>query len=198
MIIYLVRHGESEGTASGVYQGQLDSELTYIGLTQAQKLARRFKNINDFEIIYTSPLKRAKNTAIEIFKNHTNKELIEDERLKEKSHGDFTGIKKGTHYEELDEKCKIKRKAPNGENMLDQKNRVEDFMKEILKRNKNCIISSHQGVILMILHILNIYSLDEIAYDKSLKPKNTCVYKLEIDSNNEIKILIDNCATHLD
>ena len=59
MKIYLVRHGESKANASGIHQGQkIDTSLSKNGLEQAKKIAERLKDEN-FEIIYSSDLRRS-------------------------------------------------------------------------------------------------------------------------------------------
>ncbi len=62
--IYLVRHGQSEGNASGVFQKR-DVPLTAKGLEQAAFIARRAAKL-DFDVIIASPLLRAKQTAAAI------------------------------------------------------------------------------------------------------------------------------------
>lgn len=63
-LITFLRHGESEGNADGILQGQSDYPLTLKGECQAKALAERWK-IQDqhFEGIISSPLKRAARTA---------------------------------------------------------------------------------------------------------------------------------------
>lgn len=68
-ILYLVRHGESEGNAQRIYQTP-DASLSEKGKEQAYILQRRFKDI-PIETLYCSTLKRAQETAKiinEIFK----------------------------------------------------------------------------------------------------------------------------------
>lgn len=63
--IYLVRHGEAEGNIQRIFQGQTDSHLTPTGLIQADFLAKRFESI-PIDAIYSSPLRRAYDTAVAI------------------------------------------------------------------------------------------------------------------------------------
>lgn len=63
-IIYLVRHGQSEGNVSPVFQGH-HSALTETGLQQAKQVAARAARLS-FDTIVASPLKRAKQTADQI------------------------------------------------------------------------------------------------------------------------------------
>ncbi len=64
MLIYVIRHGLSEGNAAGVIQGFADSPLTDIGRSQAKLLGRFLRRENvSADTIYSSPLKRALETA---------------------------------------------------------------------------------------------------------------------------------------
>lgn len=62
--IIFLRHGESVGNAESRWQGQADFPLTDKGREQAQALAARWLAENrKFDHIFSSPLKRAKETA---------------------------------------------------------------------------------------------------------------------------------------
>lgn len=61
MLIYLVRHGESEANKKNFHHTP-EVPLSELGFQQAQNVAKRFKNIN-IDLIYSSPLTRAKQTA---------------------------------------------------------------------------------------------------------------------------------------
>lgn len=62
--ITLLRHGESTGNASGVHQGQADFPLSPLGEAQVQALVRRWKQERQkFDLILSSPLQRARQTA---------------------------------------------------------------------------------------------------------------------------------------
>lgn len=65
--IYLVRHGQDVDNENGILNGHRDSALTAIGLTQARELAAFIKGQGiTFDKVYSSPLKRAYETAVEI------------------------------------------------------------------------------------------------------------------------------------
>ena len=60
---YLFRHGETEYNRLGLRQGQgIDAGLNETGRLQAQKLAVYLEE-KEIEVIYTSPLRRARQTA---------------------------------------------------------------------------------------------------------------------------------------
>ncbi|MDJ0557119.1 MAG: histidine phosphatase family protein [Microcoleaceae cyanobacterium MO_207.B10] len=61
--VILVRHGQSTYNIEGRIQGRLDaSVLTELGINTARQVGETLKSLN-FDAIYTSPLKRAKQTA---------------------------------------------------------------------------------------------------------------------------------------
>ncbi|WP_008307816.1 histidine phosphatase family protein [Leptolyngbya sp. PCC 6406] len=61
--VILVRHGQSTYNLKGLIQGQIDrSELTELGIAQAQRVGEALKGI-PFDHIYASSLKRAFQTA---------------------------------------------------------------------------------------------------------------------------------------
>lgn len=62
MRLILVRHGESEGNASGVIQGRMDFDLSSTGVRQARATAAHLAAM-DVDRIVTSPLLRAARTA---------------------------------------------------------------------------------------------------------------------------------------
>jgi len=64
MIIYLARHGQDEDNAAGLLNGRRDTNLTAVGLAQANLLAQTIKELGiEIDQIYCSPLKRAHQTA---------------------------------------------------------------------------------------------------------------------------------------
>ena len=89
MEIFVVRHGQTEWNALEKMQGQTDIELNEIGREQAQITGEQIKNEN-IDLIITSPLKRAKETA-EIINKNFNAPIIEDERLMERGYGELEG-----------------------------------------------------------------------------------------------------------
>ena len=62
MRLILVRHGESEGNASGVIQGRIDFGLSPTGVLQARATAGYLATL-DVDRVVTSPLRRAADTA---------------------------------------------------------------------------------------------------------------------------------------
>ncbi len=91
MIIYLMRHGETEYNRVGRLQGQSDIPLNEFGIELAEKTAEGLKDV-DFDAVFSSPLQRALETA-RIVKGSRKVEVETDERLKEIHFGPGEGAR---------------------------------------------------------------------------------------------------------
>jgi len=88
--IFLVRHGQDTDNAAEILNGRRDTELTELGREQARQVAEKLKD-NGVQVIYTSPLKRAYETAQIIAATLCVDEVIADSRLTERDFGVLTG-----------------------------------------------------------------------------------------------------------
>ena len=68
-ILYLIRHGETAGNSEGRFQGIVDNPLNESGMQQAQMLGMAF-SLSRVDVLYTSPLLRARQTAQMIAQMH--------------------------------------------------------------------------------------------------------------------------------
>lgn len=93
MEIMLVRHGESEGNAQGRMQGRLDYPLSALGREQAALAARFIAGTGlTFAAAYTSPLKRASQTAAIVAEHGVLPAAVVDEDLPEIGAGELEGL----------------------------------------------------------------------------------------------------------
>ncbi len=75
--IILIRHGECRGNREGLFRGRSDFPLNEVGLNQAKELAIEMMTYKPLKI-FTSPLERAKQTALTIGQEcHTEVEVRE-------------------------------------------------------------------------------------------------------------------------
>lgn len=89
MEIYIVRHGETLWNKGKRLQGRTDIELNDYGRELARKTGIALMNTN-IDIIYSSPLKRAYETA-DLIRNGRNINIITDERIRELCFGCYEG-----------------------------------------------------------------------------------------------------------
>ena len=90
--ITVLRHGESVGNAESRWQGQADYPLTNTGRAQARKLAERWKEENvKFDLVISSPLERAKETA-EIIASTLHVKVEFESLWLERDNGEFSGL----------------------------------------------------------------------------------------------------------
>ena len=62
MIVMLVRHGQTEMNAHGAYRGRIDVSLSSRGIEESKALGKALKRVS-LDFVYSSPLKRALETA---------------------------------------------------------------------------------------------------------------------------------------
>ncbi|SOC45057.1 histidine phosphatase family protein [Ureibacillus acetophenoni] len=86
----LVRHGETDWNSLGKLQGRKDIPLNKIGVLQAIE-CREFLKSTNWDVIISSPLKRAKETA-EIINNELKIPIIEMVEFIERDYGDAEGM----------------------------------------------------------------------------------------------------------
>jgi probable phosphoglycerate mutase len=99
--IYLTRHGQDEDNVAGILNGHRNKPLTARGVKQGEELATKIKKAGlKFEAIYSSPLKRAYQTALIISKKLALKRPKKLADLIERDFGKMTG-KKSEDVEKL-------------------------------------------------------------------------------------------------
>lgn len=86
MAEYFVRHGQTDWNLEHRIQGSVDIELNEMGRKQAIEMRDKLAD-RDFAAIFTSPLKRAAQTAEIIAEAHPDILLIEAPELIERNFG---------------------------------------------------------------------------------------------------------------
>lgn len=90
MRLILTRHGETEWNLVHRTQGRTDTDLTETGREQARRISKRLAGL-EFECVYTSPLRRARDTA-EIIAQTRAVPVIDDPSLMEMAFGEWEGL----------------------------------------------------------------------------------------------------------
>lgn len=143
MELYVIRHGTTDWNAEARFQGSMDIELNANGRELAGKLGERMDAIH-FDVIYSSPLSRAYETAC-LIRGHRNIQIIKDEALTELSFGEKEGVP-FKEWVSSDEPSKYFFSDPlkyippkGGETFESAVERTRKFVKEVLEPiyNKN-------------------------------------------------------------
>lgn len=146
MKLYVVRHGQTEWNVLKKMQGSADIPLNEYGKEQAQETKAILENIS-FDIIFCSPLIRAKQTA-EIINSNRDLDIIFDNRLRERNYGEFEGVSKSSfNYNDFWAYNK-NLKYTKAENVQDFFKRIYNFLDEIKisYSDKNILIVCHAGI----------------------------------------------------
>lgn len=199
--IYCVRHAEAMGNVNEFFQGRTDTDISPKGEKQLARLAERFKDI-DFDIIYSSPLKRTRATAAAVNKYHTA-EVIIDDRLIEINGGVWEGVKWAdipTLYPEEHKLWTDKMedfRIKDGEAMTEVYERMSRAVDEIAAKNpgKKVVVVSHGCALRNYLCYANGDSIDKLA--EVGWSDNTAVSCVEYDDNGHRKLIFKNDSSHL-
>lgn len=179
--LILLRHGQTEYNATRRMQGQLDTELSAVGVEQARAAAQLMKDAGVTRIV-SSDLSRARRTA-EIVAATLGLEVSEDARLRETHLGEWQGL---THREVDDWSEGIRAHwrnnadwaPPAGESRLDVAKRARPVVDELLAsyddwEGNAVLFVAHGGTISALTS--NLLGLDVAQYPlfKGLKNTNT-------------------------
>ena len=174
MNLILIRHGQSEWNALNQFTGWKDPDLTAKGIEEARNAGMIINNLNiNFDLVFTSALKRAQNTA-EIILKEINQPLstIKNQALNERNYGDLAGLNKDDARKRWgDEQVHIWRRSydippPGGESLKDTGERVLPFfMKEIhpyVCKGKNVLVAAHGNSLRSLIKFLDNISDEDI------------------------------------
>lgn len=188
--LVLVRHGQSQWNAKGLWTGLTDIGLSEKGKEEAQKAGEVVGDIH-FQLAFTSVLKRAKETFQEM-EQALGQQIptIENTALNERDYGDYTGKNKWEVKEQLgDEKFQLLRRSwdfpiPNGESLKQVYARVMPYYDEYilpeLKKGKNILISAHGNSLRALVKYLDNIPEDKIAL-LEIPTGQVLVYKVDQD-----------------
>ncbi|MCD4786198.1 MAG: histidine phosphatase family protein [Candidatus Eremiobacteraeota bacterium] len=199
MNIYFIRHGESQFNKEGKLQGQMDPPLSDKGEETASSLARDMKETfvssgREINAIYSSPLKRAKETA-DAISGATGAPVRMAPNLQEIRLGDWEG-RKISNIAKTPQFIQWRKNPqsitpPGGEEIKNFQDRAVTGIKKIIEdnsQNDNIIVVTHGGVIGALIS----YALKEdISNSMKRVPDNLSITSMEIDGAGEWKIASD-------
>lgn len=176
MNIYLIRHGETDWNLQGRLQGREDIPLNDRGLRQANECGKALRHAK-VEIIVSSPLMRAANTASIISDILGIGSVIIDQDLIERDFGPLSGMTYET--------SKYFDTFGSDDNLEPLENVSKRFIKRIhyyanKYPNQNIAMVSHGGAINAVLSVL---TKKEAGTGKT-RLKNACISILTYECNN--------------
>lgn len=144
MEIYIVRHGETEWNKDKLLQGSTDIPLSDEGRRLAKESGKALAD-TPFDRIYSSPLKRAYETAC-LFRGNQPVDIVTDDRLRELCFGTYEGQNMSELLANPNDTFRFFFKQPhlycppmNAESLSDLCKRAASFMEEIvLPLQTNC------------------------------------------------------------
>lgn len=159
-MIYLLRHGETEGQGEKRFVGQSDIPLNQTGIRQAHWWQKKLGLIS-FDTIRCSHLSRCAETARIIAREQQDRICIMSE-LGEIRLGEWEGLPMSLVRQRFPEKWEargrnlVSYRPPGGESFADLRNRVIPAFEEIIQApGKEKLIIAHAGVNRVILcHVL--------------------------------------------
>ena len=186
--IFAIRHGKTQFNLKKKIMGHLDIHLDSKSIDEIKKVGNRLKGIN-FDIIYSSDLKRASETGC-IVRDIINKKmpLKFSKSLREIDYGILSGKHK---YSVKREYPQYKKDAsfvhPKGESLEQAYKRVVKFINRISPRYNRVLLITHAGCIRAIFSYCSGQKLQE---NVGMKVANDVILKCTITKKEKrVKIL---------
>ncbi|MFV0378737.1 MAG: histidine phosphatase family protein [Mangrovibacterium sp.] len=186
----LIRHGETLENAQGICQGQTPGTLSDEGLAQARVLGEVFCN-EDYDLLFSSDLKRTMETAEEIARYHPGKPLLAEPLLRERYLAAWQGKPFPKNWQEID--------LPAGAETADDLiARAEAFIRLLKEKHEGqkVLAMSHGGLIRAFWTVL--HGFDHDSYYHWDAPKNTSISRFELYPDGTVNVTARNLADHLE
>lgn len=157
---FAMRHGESEKNVIDIVTDDPNAPypLTEKGKADTVKAAAELKG--KIDLIITSPVLRAKETA-ELFAKELGlsaEQLLVDERIREAGHGEFEGKSLDEYYKKYPaDITRFDAKPEGGENWTEIKQRMGAFLYDLENtyKDKNILIVSHGDPLAMLYRVVD-------------------------------------------
>jgi broad specificity phosphatase PhoE len=185
MILYLLRHGETDWNAKERIQGATDTVLNKRGLEQAYEVAEKLAG-EHIETVYASDLKRARKTG-DIVSARLDLPIHYTKRLREMNFGKAEGVKcsdlqaKFSYiyqaFNDIKNPERYEIKYPNGESIGEVQQR---FMKLV-----NKLLDDGRKSVLLVTHGMLIRIFAETCLKKTIKLGNCSVLRVTLDEKTK-------------
>lgn len=199
MDIYVIRHGQTPWNVEKRLQGRSDTDLNEVGREAAIRTGKAFREV-PFDLVFTSPLKRAKETAV-LFLGERKVPVIEDARIQEISFGAYEGLTCGKdnysipdpEFNSFFEHPERYQTPPGGESLEELGARTKAFMEDIMHRpelqDKTVLVSSHGCATRGILNSIRSFGMADFWHGGV--PKNCSVALIRVE-NGKPSLIYEN------
>jgi broad specificity phosphatase PhoE len=200
-VLIFARHGETSWSSNQDhrFRGRLDIPLTKVGILQAKAVGNRLKT-ERINAIYSSPLKRAKNTAIEIANFH-GLPVIEHDGFIDLDFGTWQGMQ---HEKLRSEQCELYTRwetaphtmiFPDGETLDNVRVRIEQAISGLVSHHPNdsIVIITHGAVLRVALCYFHKVGNDKYWHYKI----DNCSLLIVKHDNGKFFIIAENDNEHL-
>ena len=153
MLLYMIRHGQSEDNAVKRFSGWANCPLSEKGMNDARETAKRLGDVR-FDKVYSSDTLRARQTC-EIIR--PDADPVFTDRLREINVGELSGKLERIENELLeinDDRRARDYRFYGGENTADQMARVRGFIETVEKDSGTVAAFCHEGTIKCALTIV--------------------------------------------
>lgn len=173
MKLYFARHGQTNSNAQAVNQPITgnDEPLNELGIQQASELAEQLKN-EEFDIILSSPFKRAVQTA-EIVNKYHDLTIDADDSWREIQTNGYVDINTWNDLFDFDKNASIE----NTESLVDFFKRIYEALDELVAKHgeETVLVVSHGGI----QHALYAYANKlPLAGNMRISPMKNCEYRV--------------------
>lgn len=167
-MLYIMRHGQTDWNVLRKLQGRTDIPLNEEGRRMAEEVRNECLQIG-FDICYTSPLIRARETA-ETALRDSGVPVIPDDRLKEMCFGIYEGVENsssvpGSPMQTFFEHPEDYKGAENGETFEELFSRTGEFIREVLRpalaEGKKVLVVGHGAMNCSIICQINELPLEK-------------------------------------
>ncbi len=145
--LYLLRHGQSEANAQHIVAGSHDSPLSPVGIAQAEYAGETAKRFFKFDLIVSSPMSRALQTAQIVAKQigYPADNILVVDDLRERNLGDVEG-KDYTEAPHHNGNYEDAENVPGVEPIGDLLTRVQGVLDQLRQRpEQHILIVAHNG-----------------------------------------------------
>ena len=200
MKIILIRHGQTQWNKEELFRGRSDIPLDEVGIKQAKAITKRL-SLFGIKTVYSSPLKRALETAQIIAKRFNLKAKVVDDLI-DFDFGEWQGLGLKDVQEQFPETYQKWLKEPylvnipNGENLDTVRQRVSKALNKIVKGQQDDVVVVSHRVINKVL-ILAALSLDN-SYFWQIKQDVGAISVLDYEGGTlALTLLNDTCHLNM-